>query len=348
MAIRVGLIGGGNISNTHASAVRAIPGAQVVAVYGHDPQKVRTLSDESRATSYAELDAFLAHRPMELVIIGSPSGLHAEQGIAAARHGLHVLVEKPIDIKTERADALIAECSEAHVKLGVLFQDRCKPGSRKLKELIDERILGKLLLVDAQMKWYRPPEYFSGSSWRGTWALDGGGALINQCIHTVDLLLWLFGDVARVQARTSTMLHDIEVEDTAVALLEFSSGALGVLQATTAAYPGYSRRIAVTGSEGTVILEGDRVSAADLRQPPVGLAIEDTLERNAAASSPVVSDFRAHQCVIEDFIRAIEQDTTPVCDGREGRRSLELVERIYHEAEKFGSARRPKLTAQAH
>jgi predicted dehydrogenase len=347
MTIHVGLIGAGNISNTHAHAVRAIPGANVSAVYGRDANKAAALANDFSAVSYRDLNSFLFHRPMEMVIIGSPSGVHAEQGIAAARCGLHVLVEKPIDITTERADALITECSKAHVKLGVLFQDRFKPGIRQLKQLIDDRSLGKILLADAQMKWYRPPEYYSASHWRGTRALDGGGALINQCIHTIDLLLWILGDVAAVQSRTATVLHHIEVEDTALALLEFSSGTLGVLQATTAAYPGYPRRLAVTGSEGTVILEGDRLISADVRKPLQGVILDDVAQRSAAASSPVVVDFQPHQRAIEDFIRAVEHDATPACDGPEGRRSLDLIERIYCNAGKFQSRERFKLTAPA-
>lgn len=345
--INVGLIGGGNISTTHARAVRAIPGGEVVAVYGRNPKKLQALCGECGATPYDDLNAFLSHPSMEIVIIGSPSGLHSEQGIAAAQRGLHVLVEKPIDIKTKSADSLIAECERARVKLGVLFQDRCKPGVRKLKLLLDDGILGKILLVDARMKWYRPPEYYSASRWRGTWEFDGGGALMNQGIHTVDLLLWLFGDVTNVRARTAALLHEIEVEDTALALLEFSSGALGVLQATTAAYPGYPRRLEITGSEGTVILEGDLLVSADLRNSHENLATEDTGELSAAATSPVVSDFRAHRRVIEDFIAAIRQDNSPVCDGREGRRSLELVERIYKDSANSMLAGSSKLTAQA-
>src|ERR1700687_633482 len=347
MGIRVGLIGGGNISHPHARAVRAIAGGEVVAVYGRDPQKVQACSGEYGAAAYDDLNGFLGHRPMEMVIIGSPSGLHAEQGVAAARRGLHVLVEKPIDIKTERADGLIEECSKAGVKLGVLFQDRGKRGIGKLKQLIDDGILGKILLVDARMKWYRPPEYYSGSRWRGSWALDGGGALMNQGIHTVDLLLWLFGDVTNVRARTAAVLHEIEVEDTGLALLEFSSGALGVLQATTAAFPGYARRLEVTGTEGTAILEGDHLIAADLRTPQDTLMSEEVGEPSAAASSPVGRDFRAHQRLLEDFIAAIGQNTTPLCDGREGRRSLELVERIYQDSGNSMFAGRSKLTAQA-
>ena len=150
---------------------------------------------------------------MDAVIIGTPSGLHAEQGIGAAQHGLHVLTEKPIDISTDRADALISACKQAGVKLGVIFQDRFKPDIRRLKEFLAAGGLGKNLLVDARVKWYRPPEYYSDSKWRGTLALDGGGALMNQGIHTVDLLMWLFGDVVSLQARAGTILHKIESEE---------------------------------------------------------------------------------------------------------------------------------------
>ena len=329
MQIRAGLIGAGNISETHARALRAIPGAEVAAVCGANAEKVGRLCREYGGAAYHDFQAFLAHRPMEMVIIGSPSGMHAEQGIAAARQGLHVLTEKPIDTSVERADALISACEQAGVKLGVIFQDRFKPDLRRLKQLIAEGLIGKPILVDARVKWYRPPEYYSQSRWRGTRGLDGGGALINQGVHTVDLLLWLLGDVVKVQARTAAMLHQIETEDTALALLEFSSGALGQLQATTAAYPGYPRRVEITGSKGTIILEQDRIVAINLRTPYQNPISSEVADQNPSTSSPVVSDIRGHQSAIEDFILAIEKDTAPVCDGREGRKSLALVEAIY-------------------
>src|SRR3989441_10890115 len=233
MTIHIGLIGGGNITDTHARAARAIPAVDIAAIYGTNTDKVRPLCQEHGGTPYADFEAFLAHRPMDLVAIGSPSGLHASHGIAAARRGLHVLVEKPIDIVTERADALIAETEKAGVKLGVFFQDRFKPDICRLQRLVDSGVLGTPILADARVKWYRPPEYYSGSRWRGTWALDGGGALINQGVHTLDLLLWLLGDVERVYAKTITALHQIETEDTVVATLEFASGVIGTLEAGT-------------------------------------------------------------------------------------------------------------------
>ena len=332
MTFHVGLIGGGNISETHARAARAISRVEIAAVYGTNFEKVRRLCRDHGGTPFEDFSAFLTHRPMDLVIIGSPSGLHARQGIAAAEQGLHVLTEKPIDISTRRADELIEVADRARVKLGVIFQDRMKPHIRQWKDWIDHGVLGKPLLVDARVKWYRPPEYYRNSRWRGTLELDGGGALINQGIHTIDLLLWLLGEVSRVQAQTATELHSIEAEDTATAILEFSSGTLGLFHATTAAYPGYARRVEISGTEGTVILEHDQIIAADLRKAPDEGARMAPRDENQSASSATVSDFRGHQAVIEDFLSAIQKNTLPACDGREGRRSLALVEAIYRAA----------------
>ena len=327
--IHIGIIGGGNISDTHARAAREIDGVKVAAVFGENRERAARLAQVYEANPFEDFAAFLDHQPLQVVLIGSPSGLHAEQGIAAARCGLHVLVEKPIDITTERADALIAACERANVKLGVFFQDRVAPGIRQLKELVDAGKIGKPILVSGRVKWFRPPEYYGASRWRGTWALDGGGALMNQGVHTVDLLLWLMGDVRRVSARTITALHEIEVEDTVVATLEFASGAVGTLEVATSVYPGYRRRVELTGSEGTIILEQDRIVAADLRTP-LAERFEPIAETiNSASTSPVVSDVSGHRRILEDFLRAIKTDTTPVCDGREGRRSVELVQAIY-------------------
>jgi len=329
MTTHIGLIGGGNITETHARAARAIPGVEIAAVHGTNAEKVARLCREHGGTPYQDLDAFLRHRPMELVILGSPSGLHAAQGIAAARQGLHVLTEKPIEITTARADALIEAAKQANVKLGVIFQDRTKPHILQLKDWLDHGLLGKPLFVDARLKWYRPPEYYSNSRWRGTLALDGGGALINQGVHTVDLLLWLLGDVVRVQARTATLLHKIEAEDTAAAILEFSSGGVGIFHATTTAYPGYPRRVEISGTEGTVILEHDRIIAVNLRNASATAIEPAPLDENQSASSATVNDFRGHQAILEDFLQAIQMNRGPACDGLEGRRSLALIESIY-------------------
>lgn len=350
MTVHIGLIGAGNISDTHARAIAGIPGAVVSAVTAPTRAHADDLAARHGATAYDTVAAFLDHRPMDMVVVGSPSGMHGEHGMAAARRGLHVLVEKPIEISAARADALIAEAARAGVTLGVIFQDRVKPDVARLHALVDSGALGKPILATALIKWYRPNTYYRDSRWRGTRALDGGGALINQAIHTVDLLLWCFGAVRRVYGRTATRLHAIEVEDTAVAVLEFTSGALATVEATTAAYPGYARRLEVTGSEGTVILDGDRLVAIDLREGagrhmgrPLHSVEGDATTRlsvgadpsvrlssvPANASSPVVADVSAHRRVVEDFIGAMSGRTSPCCDGISGRASVAVIEAIY-------------------
>jgi UDP-N-acetyl-2-amino-2-deoxyglucuronate dehydrogenase len=328
MTLHIGLIGAGNISETHARAAEATPGVAITAVYGTNADKVARMSAQYGATPYTDFENFLVHTPMDLVAIGSPSGLHAEQGIAAAQKGLHVLTEKPLDISTANADALIHATAAAGVKLGVFFQDRFKNDLIRLQEAVASGVLGKLILADARVKWFRPPDYYSGSRWRGTLGLDGGGALINQAIHTLDLLLWIFGDVSAVQAVRRTALHKIEAEDTLVATLEFANGAIGSFQATTSVFPGYPRRVEFTGSEGTIIVEQDRLVSADLRTPSAQLQGTGD-DRNPSASSPTVSDFRGHQAGLADFVHAIETNGTPKCSGAEGRKSLAVVEATY-------------------
>ena len=207
-----------------------------------------------------------------------------------------------------------------------------KPSVERLKTLVESRAIGTPILGSARVKWYRPPSYYGESRWRGTQTLDGGGALINQAIHTVDVLLWVFGPVARVFGKVATRLHDIEVEDTAVAALEFASGSVGTNEAATSAYPGYARRIEITGSEGTAILDGDDLVAIDLRgqagaRQVLGSSRAPKSPENAA--SPIVSDASAHCRVVEDFIAAFRSHGRPRCDGPEGRRSVELIEAIY-------------------
>ena len=333
--MHIGIIGSGNISGTHTRAALAIPGVAVSAVWGPTRDKAARLADTAGAAAYDDLSRFLEHRPMDMVAIGTPSGVHAEQAIAAAERGLHVLVEKPVDVQTARIDRLIATVERAGLVGGVFFQDRLKPDVVRLKSLVASGALGSLVFAAGRVPWYRPPEYYGDSRWRGTWALDGGGALMNQAIHTVDVLQWLMGPVARLTARTASRLHDIEVEDTAVAVLEFASGALGTIEAATSIYPGYPRRVEVTGSNGTAVLEGDTLVKVDLRGGESAVSAEAA--PTVASSSPIVADASAHQRIVEDFVDAVRTGRAPVCDLREGRRSVAIIEAIYKSGQDGGA-----------
>ena len=337
--MKVGLIGAGNISATHARAAIAA-GLEIGGVWSRDFERAVALAQQFGGRACESLEALLGERGIDLVAIGTASGVHADQAMAAARAGKHVLVEKPLDIATARIDELNIVVREAGVKLGVFFQDRLKPDVLVLKNLVDAGALGAPVLGSARVKWHRSPEYYALSRWRGTYALDGGGALMNQAIHTVDLLLWMMGPITRIAARTATRLHKIESEDTAVAVLEFESGALGVIEAGTSIYPGYPRRLELTGTNGTVVLEGDKIASRDLMvEPPsedaapsAGMA--ESKSGAVAASSHVVADASAHQRVFEDFLEAIQTGRRPACDGHEGRKSVAVIEAIYESAKR--------------
>jgi UDP-N-acetyl-2-amino-2-deoxyglucuronate dehydrogenase len=328
--MRVGFTGGGNITDTHVRAVQDVPGLQAVGVCGPNAGKVDALAARFGLISAPSLASLLDQTPLDIVCIGTPSGVHADEIALAASRGCHVLCEKPLDVTLERVDAAIEAVERAGVSLGIFFQDRCTPAFREAREAIAAGRLGRVLLVDARVKWYRAPEYYRTAAWRGTPSLDGGGALMNQGIHTVDLLLYLLGDVIEVQARAATTLHDIRVEDTLVASLAFASGAVGTLQATTAAWPGYPRRVEITGTEGTLILEHDRIASWDLKSGQSGGTTLTSATKSA--STAVVADATPHRRVVEDFVEALQQKRRPACDGREGRRSVALAEALYDAA----------------
>jgi UDP-N-acetyl-2-amino-2-deoxyglucuronate dehydrogenase len=326
MPLRAGLVGCGNITDTHARAALEA-GLVPTAFFGRDAGKAEAFAARYGGRPCTSFESFL-EQPLDLVIIGSPSGLHAEQGIAAVERGLHVLVEKPIDVTVARGAALVTAAERRGLKLGVFLQGRLEPDLVRVRELLREGALGRVLLASARVKWHRGPEYYSASRWRGTKALDGGAALVNQGIHTADLLLWLLGPVRRVRGLTATLLHAIEGEDVALALLEFASGAVATLEATTAAWPGYPRQVEISGSEGTLVIEGDQLVRADLRSGPADLVRPGARPPRGAASA-AVPDATPHRRMIEDFARAIASGGTPACDGREGLRSLALVEAVY-------------------
>jgi predicted dehydrogenase len=326
MSLRAGLVGCGNITDTHARAALEA-GLVPTAFFGRDLPRAEALAARYGGRACASWESFL-DQPLDLVIIGSPTGLHAEQGIAAVERGFHVLVEKPIDVTVARGAALVSAAERRGVKLGVLFQGRLEPDLVRVHDFVRGGGLGRVLLASARVKWHRPPEYYSASPWRGTRALDGGAALINQGIHTADLLLWLLGPARKVRALVATRLHAIEGEDVALALVELASGAVATLEATTVAWPGYPRQLEISGTEGTLAIEGDSVVRADLRSGAAGL-VRPERDRSSSATGAVISDATPHRRMIEDFARAIASGGAPACDGREGLLSLAFVEAVY-------------------
>lgn len=328
--IGFGVVGCGLIGKVQAEAIASIPGARLVAVCARDEKRTAEFAAKFGATGYTNYDQFLRHPGLQIVNICTPSGLHAEQGIAAAQAGKHVLVEKPIETTLEKADALIEACDRSGVKLGVIFQSRFLPAVQKIKHAIGEGKLGRLMLGDAYVKWYRAPEYYA-DSWHGTMALDGGGALINQAIHTVDLLRWMMGPVDVAFAMKGALRYPhIEAEDTLVANLRFQNGALGVIEATTSAKPGFKRRLEISGERGTVILDGDAISVWEIDGESEEANESEQITDGSA--NPAAISNEGHRRQIEDMMRAVIEDRAPMIDGREGRKSLEVVVALYESA----------------
>jgi UDP-N-acetyl-2-amino-2-deoxyglucuronate dehydrogenase len=329
--IGFGLVGCGVVGEVHAEALRAVPGGQLVAVCARDPARTAQFAARFGATAYNDYERFLEHRDLHVVSVCTPNGTHAELGCRAAAAGKHVLVEKPMDISLTRADALIDACAAAQVKLAVILPSRLLPAVQHIKRAVDEGRLGRLLLSDAYVKWYRMPAYYAPGSWHGTLTLDGGGALINQAIHTVDLLRWITGPATLVFAMMAAQRYPrLEAEDTLVGSVRFQNGALGVIEAATSAKPGFKRRLEITGERGTVVLKGDTISC---------WAIEG--ENTPAASGPPGPDAAAdptaiavagHRGQMADLVQAIMTDREPVINGHEGRTSLELVLALYRSA----------------
>src|SRR5262245_41589707 len=260
MTIGFGIIGCGMISRFHAKAVADIRGAKVVACQDAFPQAADKLADELGCTAYHDLDALLADPDVEVVTICTPSGLHMEPAVAAAKAGKHIIVEKPLDITLKRCDAMIEAAKKAGVVLSTIFPSRFHESSQLMKQAIDKGRFGRLTMGDTYVKWFRTQQYYDSGAWRGTWKLDGGGALMNQAIHSVDLLTWLMGPVTEITAVTATLAHQkIEVEDVATATVRFANGALGVIEATTAAFPGALKRVEIHGSEGSAVLEEEDI-----------------------------------------------------------------------------------------
>jgi predicted dehydrogenase len=347
MAYGFGIVGCGMISTFHARAIADVRGAKLVACFDTREPAAAKFAAENGCKAYVRLEAMLADPKVDIVTIATPSGAHMEPAVAAAKAGKHVIVEKPLEITLKKCDRMIEACAEAGVQLGAIFPSRFHDSSVKLKRAIELGRFGRLTVGDAYVKWFRTQAYYDSGAWRGTWALDGGGALMNQAIHSVDLLSWLMGPVAEIQANTATLAHQrIEVEDVAVATLRFANGALGVLEATTAAYPGYLKRIEIHGSEGSAVLEEEDIKAWDFaKSRKEDQAILEQMRQHKSggggASDPAAIGHHGHAMQFREFVEAVRKDRPPAIDGHEGRRSVEIILGVYAAAESGKTVKLP-------
>jgi UDP-N-acetyl-2-amino-2-deoxyglucuronate dehydrogenase len=326
-------VGAGVIGELHAEAIGIVPGARLVAVTDVVPESAKELADSYGCAAEPDLEALLARPDIDVVSVCVPSGMHAEVGTKAARAGKHLVIEKPIDVTLEAADRLIAAARDAGVVMTVISQHRFDTGLDELRRLLDSGALGSLLLGEASTKWYRTQGYYDSAEWRGTWAMDGG-SLMNQGVHYVDLLRWCMGPVTEVTAVCATQAHQVEVEDTALAIVRFASGALATIVSSTAVYPGFSQRLEITGTEGTVVVEDGRIVLRALRSGPPGPGEPGpTAESEAdAAVNPGGIDPASHAAQIADLLEAIAHGRQPSVTAESARDTLQIVCAVYESA----------------
>lgn len=342
--MRFGIIGAGVIGPTHANAIRSLPDAELVAIADVIPERVYKMADTYGIHAYTDVQSMLDKEQLDIVTICTPSGMHSEHACMAMRSGRHVVVEKPMEIRREAMDEMLRVQAMHHVKLAVISQHRFDAASQQVHQLLEEQAFGKLVMGNALIPWWRSQGYYDSGAWRGTWQLDGGGVLINQSIHSVDVLQWLMGRVKSVYAYTDTLVHRMETEDIAVAVLRFANGALGTLAATTGAYPGTGIRIEVYGDKGTAIIEADELGylhlARDDREAvsdyggggKAAKAKKAEKTEASTASNPAALSINSHALQFADMIHAIRENGTPLVDGNSARHPVEIILAVYESA----------------
>ena len=338
--IGFGLVGAGMIASYYVKAIAALAAThhvRLVGVLGRSEEKAAAFAQAHQIPFHtADAGAFFAHPGIQVACIVTPSGAHLEPALQGIAAGKHLIVEKPLEISVERVDAMLDAAERADVKIAAIFQARFSAGALALKAAIDAGRFGRLVLCSAYVKWQRSAAYYQG--WKGTLALDGGGALINQSIHAVDLLQWFAGMPAEVFAWKTRRVHlGIEAEDTLCASLKFADGALGTLEATTAAWPGWERRIEICGEFGSAAIEDERIVRWEFREAREGdarlLAASANNVSASGAGSPDQISFKGHQQQIADLVQALRSDTPLLVDGRQGRNAVALVRALYASAE---------------
>lgn len=350
MSVRIGIVGCGAIYKTHAQAVLRIPEADLAGFFDIVPERSREAEAAFSRPAFPSLNELLEN--CDAVSVCVPSGLHAEVGVAAAKAGRHVLVEKPIDVALDAATRLVRECRASGVKLSVVSQHRFAPDILRLRSAIEEGELGALVEGDAYIKWYRTQAYYDSGDWRGTWTLDGGGCLMNQGIHYIDMVQWLMGGVRSVQAQVRTAAHAIEVEDVACALVEYRNGSIGVIQGSTSFFPGFGERLEIHGRYGTVVIEGDVAKCWEIDDArggdtsPYGRGVyaQPTPKFAVAAETQIPTDaetaaerwIEQHRLQIEDFVSAVAKDREPFITGEAALEPLKVILAIYESARSGG------------
>lgn len=330
--IGFGIVGCGFSGSIHAEAIVNIEHAKLLAAYDTDEKQIKEFAEKHNTHGYIDLGKFLDQSDIQVVSICTPSSSHASLGIQAAQAGKHLIIEKPLDITPEKCDAVIDAAYKNGVKLTVIFQNRFKEAAQALRSAIEKKRFGRLILGNALIKWYRSPGYYKRGGWKGIKKYEGGGALINQSIHTIDLLQWMMGPVKEVQSKVRTLIHNIDVEDTALAILEFESGALGLIEGTTAIYPGFDERVEIHGENGSVCVDGNKIvtwNFKEEREEDNKIRLIGQEDKTGGAREATDISTKYHQRQIEDMINAVLFNREPSINGKEGKKAVEIIHKIY-------------------
>ena len=333
-----GIIGLGMIAEFHAQAIEHMADAKLVAGFDPVPGRAKQFAEKHGCRGYESLDEFLKDPELEICTVATPSGLHLDGAVAAAKAKKHVIVEKPLEVTPERCAKIIEACRENGVQLSGVFPSRYHKPAMLVKKAVQEGRFGQIAFADAQIKWYRSQEYYDSGAWRGTWKMDGGGCLMNQGIHAIDLLQWLMGPVEEVTAFTKTLAHErIEVEDVAAAALKFKNGALGTIEGTTCAYPGSLKRIEIMGTKGSAVIEEESLVQWQFAEETeedekIRQTYMNATATGGGASDPSAISFVPHQHLFEAFVRSLDNNTTPEVSGESASKSVEIICAAYESA----------------
>lgn len=330
--LRIGIVGCGSMGREHLRLVAELPDVEVAGVCDPHAPASQNVGECFGVSAWNDMEAFCREAKPDVVHLCTPSGLHGEQGIIAARHGIHVLSEKPLDINLSKADALIAACDAAGVNLGCIFQRRMSPAMQTVQRALANGEMGKLISCSVAIKWWRSPEYYASSAWRGTWAMDGG-VLANQGIHALDQLVWMAGAVEEVEyIHAATVMHTMQAEDFALAVVRFANGARGTIEATTCCFPDLASRIEIYGTNGSAAFDDARVVKFGIGGEDRMPTLADQGFLTGGGSEPMAINLTGHRAQIADFYAAIRENRPPLVDGREARLSIDLLDKLYRKA----------------
>ena len=330
--IKFGILGCGLVSETHAECMMELEDAVLLGVCDRAEENAKKFAEIYDASVFSTYEEMLANPEIDAVCICVPSGLHAEMADKALDAGKHIVLEKPMALNVEDCDRLIKKCGEKKLCLTVISQLRFSPSIQRVKGLIDSGELGRILSADLYMKYWRKAEYYSTSTWRGTFKMDGGGALMNQGIHGIDIMQYLLGDIKVLGSKVKTAYHNIEVEDLAAAVVEYPCGALGVIQGSTCLNPGFSRQIEIVGTDGYVVIVEDALKELVINGEHIELPEEDKVLSNPGGANNPAVPTTLHKKQIQNFINAIKEKERLLVDAHEGKRAVRAVCEIYKES----------------